>query len=99
MHERHAAAQTAELGRLRENGSDDRSMQGTLNKVVVILRDWVSDLDRDVLPALRQGEEAVLKTYDQALADDDVASHPSVAALLRTQMADIHAEVARLPRD
>lgn len=39
MHERHAAEQEAELARVREAGKGDTSVQGTLNKVVVILRD------------------------------------------------------------
>lgn len=99
MHEQHVAEQSAELVRLRDTGKDDTSLQGTVNKVVVILRDWVSDLDRDVLPAVRKGEESLLKEYDQALNDSDVAAHASVAAMLRTQMAAIHTEMARLPRD
>jgi Domain of unknown function (DUF2383) len=48
MHERHAAEQGAELARLREAGKGDTAVQGTVNKVVVILRDWLSGIDRDV---------------------------------------------------
>ena len=56
MHERHAAEQGGELARLREAGMGDSSVQGSVNKVVVILRDWLSAIDRDVLPAVRDGE-------------------------------------------
>lgn len=49
VHELHAAEQAAELLRFRAAGKDDSSVQGTMNKVVVILRDWLSGLDRDTL--------------------------------------------------
>ena len=98
LHDRHAAEQSAELVRLRAGGKDDSSLQGTVNKVVVMLRDWLTDLDRDVLPAVRDGEESLRKQYDKALGDEQVAAHPSVAALLRTQLAAISAEIARLPK-
>lgn len=98
MHERHAAEQAAELVRLRDAGKNDSSLQGTVNKVVVILRDWVSDLDGDVLPAVRQGEESLRKEYDKALGDVDVVVDAEVAALLRTQMGSIDSEIAGLPR-
>lgn len=99
MHERHAAEQTAELVRLRDAGQDDTSIQGTVNKVVVILRDWVSELDRDVLPAVRRGEEAVLKSFDETLRAIGPAADTAVATLLRAQRAAIHAEIGRLPQD
>ncbi len=98
MHELHAAEQAAELVRLRDAGKDDTSLQGTVNKVVVILRDWLSDLDRDVLPAVREGEESLRDEYDKALQDGQVSGNPSVAALLKTQMDSINSEIARLPQ-
>lgn len=99
LHERHAAEQAAELLRLRDVGNDDSSLQGTVNKVVVILRDWLSDLDRDVLPAVRDGEESLRKEYAKALDDTGVNGQPAVAAMLKTQMQAIDAEIVRLPQD
>lgn len=98
MHERHVAEQSAELARLRDAAQDDSSLQGTVNKVVVILRDWLSSLDRDVLPAVRQGEESLRDEYDKALREAPVAGHHAVASLLRTQRDAINAEIARLPQ-
>lgn len=74
-------------------------MQGTVNKVVVILRDWLSDLDRDVLPAVRDGEESLRDEYAKALRVGQVAGTPSVAALLKTQMDAINGEIDHLPQD
>lgn len=98
LHAAHATEQTAELTRAGRSGQDDSSLQGTLNKVVVILRDWVSDLDRDALPAVRDGEESLRNEYHKALDTPAVAAHPSIAALLRRQREEINAEVARLPQ-
>ena len=99
MHERHAADQSDELARLRETGSDDSSVQGTVNKMVVILRDWLANLDRDALPAVRDGEESLRNKYDEALSDIQVSDHPSVSVLLKTQMSEINGEIERLPKD
>lgn len=99
MHELHAAEQAAELARLREEVNDDASLQGTVNKVVVIVRDWLSDLDRDTLPAVRRGEESLRNEYDKALRDMEVPTNPVVAAMLRQQMGSIDREIARLPKD
>ena len=99
LHDRHAAEQAAELLRLRDAGKDDTSLQGTVNKVVVILRDWLSDLDKDVLPAVRKGEESLRDEYAKALRDGRVAGHAAVAALLQAQMEAIEREIASLPRD
>ncbi len=98
LHEAHAAEQLAELARLRAAGGDHASLQGSLNKVVVILRDWLSDLDRDVLPAVRDGEEALCDQYAEALQEAEVSGHASVTALLEQQRQAIQTEIARLPQ-
>ena len=98
MHQQHAAEQESELARLRDNRQDDSSLQGTLNKVVVILRDWLSNLDQDVLPAVRKGEESLLGEYNKALNAPGVQEQPSVIALLNKQHDAIGSEIARLPK-
>jgi hypothetical protein len=70
-----------------------------VNKVVVILRDWLADLDRDALPAVRSGEESLRDQYDKALRDGQLSRHSTVAVLLKTQMDEIDSEIARLPKD
>ncbi len=99
MHQRHAAEQEALLISLRDAEKDDSSVQGTVNKVVVILRDWLSNIDRDVLPAVRDGEASLRDQYDKALDHEVVADAPSVAALLRRQRGEISDEIALLPQD
>jgi uncharacterized protein (TIGR02284 family) len=99
MHERHAAEQEAELANMRDPGKDDSSLQGTVNKVVVILRDWLTHLDRDVMPAVREGEESLRKEYDKALHHERVSENSSVAELLLAQRQSISNEIARLPQN
>ena len=99
MHERHAAEQHAELLRLREAHEDGASLQGTVNKVVVILRDWLSNVDRDVLPAVRDGEESLRDEYDKALGDEAAADAPAISALLRKQRGEISDQIALLPKE
>ena len=98
MHDGHAAEQVAELVRLRAADKDDTSLQGTVNKVVVMLRDWLSDLDRDALPAVRKGEESLRDQYDKAFRDGQLSEEPTVAALLKAQRDEISSEIARLPQ-
>ena len=99
LHERHAAEQAAELVRLRDADKDDTSLQGTVNKVVVVLRDWLAGLDRDALPAVRDGEESLRMEYDKALRDAQLSGHSSIAALMTSQMNAISSEIAQLPRN
>jgi hypothetical protein len=98
MHEHHAAEQAAALVDLRDPGKEDSSLQGTVNKVVVILRDWLTNLDREVMPAVREGEESLCKEYDKALHNGLVSENSSVAELLKTQKQSITNEIARLPK-
>ncbi len=97
LHERHAAEQEAELARLHDSGADDSSLQGSVNVVVVTLRDWLTHLDSAVLPAVRQGEEAVRDEYDKTLQQGLIAGDGSVIELLTSQRDAINSEIARLP--
>ena len=99
LHQRHANELAAELMRMRETTKDDTSLQGTLNKAVVIVRDRVSDLDRDVLPNVRSGEESLRDEYYKALRDVEVAANPMVSAMLNVHIEAITAEVSKLPKD
>lgn len=99
MHERHGKEHVAALSRRQDAGKDDSSLQGTVNKAVVIMRDWVSDLDRDVLPAVRSGEESLRDEYDKALGVSSPSEDPTVQALLTAQRDEIDREISRLPQD
>ena len=99
MHQKHASEQEAELSRHNESNEDDSSFQGTINKAVVVMRDWISQLDRDVLPAVRMGEESLRDKYKEAIEAVTSKSHPAVEDLLRRQLGSINTEIAKLPKD
>ena len=99
LHQRHAGELAAELTKMRASTTGDTSLQGTLNKAVVIVRDWVSDLDRDVLPNVRSGEESLRDEYLKSLRDVEVSSSPTVSTLLKAHIEAINAEISKLPKD
>ena len=97
-HEQHAAERAAALGSLREPKKDDSSLQGTSNKFVVILRDGLPQLDREVMPAVRGSEKSIGKEHDKALQNSWVSEIASVAVLLKKQRRSIGSEIERLPQ-
>lgn len=97
LHEQHAAEQIAELTRFGDAGREDTSFQGTLNKTVVIVRDWISNLDRGALPSVRQGEEALRDEYTKLLQDEGVSGDSAVAMLLKSQATALNSAIASLP--
>ena len=97
LHKKHASEQAAELARQHDSGKGDTSLQGTINKAVVVMRDWISQLDRDVLPAVRMGEEALRDKYNKALEDMQVQGDPAISDLLSRQLGLINGEIAKLP--
>lgn len=99
LHERHAAEQAALLSADHDADVGDTSVQGSVNKAVVIVRDWFTGLDRDTLPAVRQGEEALLGKYTKALADGGLTGQSRITSLLREQMSEIEQVISHLPRD
>lgn len=98
LHQRHASEQKMALEILRESAVDDSSLQGTINRVVVVARDWAASLDQDVLPAVRMGEESLRDIYNKALEDPHVREHSSIRTLLQTQLAAIGNEIGKLPK-
>ena len=98
LHQRHADAQAALLSRSPEGAVGDTSLQGTVNKAVVVVRDWFTDIDRDTLPAVRKGEQALRDTCADALRDAQLLPDDAVAMLLRTQLAELDRAILGLPQ-
>jgi rubrerythrin len=73
IHRRHAAELVAIL---KDNGlspDNDGSLMGLVHETVVSVRALFGDLDTDALPSVISGEEAILSSYFDALADVAVA--------------------------
>ncbi len=97
IHERHANAQRAALSNLGESADGDMSWQGTMNKAVITMRDWVSGLDEEALASVRQGEESLLDIYDEAMADWPAGEAPDVSTMLTEQFQEISDFIGVLP--
>ena len=96
MHRRHASALEQRLNALGDSGEDDSSLRGTMNAVVVTLRDWVTDLDEGSLNAVRRGEKALMDIYDDAMSDWSASDDAETAALLDVQYQEIGEQVDHL---
>ena len=73
LHRRHAAELAALL---KDNGlspDTDGSLMGLVHETVVSVRALFGDLDTDALPSVIRGEEAILSSYSDTLADVAVA--------------------------
>ncbi len=69
LHARHGATLTRMLAELDLEGEADGTIMGTVHKAVVTLRAVFDDIDADVMGAVRSGEDATLKAFDDAIAE------------------------------
>lgn len=97
MHHRHSTDIARHLTDLGEHADDEASIRGSVNKAVVAMRDWVSDLDADALSFVRDGEERLMGIYDDALNDAGDTGDFECRRLLSTQRQQIKAQTDQLP--
>jgi uncharacterized protein (TIGR02284 family) len=69
LRNRHSEELAAKLAREGEEVSDDGSFMTLVHETVMNVRSLFSGLDESALPGILDGEERVLKTYDEALAE------------------------------
>ena len=87
VHRRHAAELVAIL---KDNGlspNSDGSLMALVHETVVSVRALFGDLDTDALPSVISGEEAILSSYSDALADIAVA-HDREPEAMHTPLAE-----------
>lgn len=97
MHREHAAEIVQRLAELGETTGDDASFRGSVNKAVVTMRDWVSDLDADTLPFVRDGEERLLGIYEEAIAESERGGDVDSSRLLTNQRDQVRDWKNQLP--
>ncbi|WP_102109432.1 ferritin-like domain-containing protein [Oceaniglobus roseus] len=69
LHQDHATRLSGHLRRMGVTPDEDGSFMGSVNKAVVTVRSWFDDIDADVMDQVRDGEQHVLDSYDEAIAD------------------------------
>jgi uncharacterized protein (TIGR02284 family) len=94
LHARHAEALAAALGARGARADDDGSFMSLVHKAVLNVRAAVSGLDENVLPAIIDGEERLLDSYDEALKAAE--ADPSAQPLLLDQTSALNARLASL---
>jgi uncharacterized protein (TIGR02284 family) len=67
LHSRHAAEFTRLLAEAGHPPTDDGSLMGAVNRLVVATRALLDDIDADVLRQVHSGEENVADAYQEAL--------------------------------
>lgn len=92
LHEEHANSLTT-LDEGLEPGART-SFMADVHKAVVGLRDLFDDLDRDLLPALVNGEKRIVSNYDDAL--EAVAPDSTPARILRQQRDELRSTIQNL---
>jgi hypothetical protein len=73
---------------------DEGSFAGLMQEAAIRVRSWVEDLDRDVVPRIRTGEEQLIALYDEAI--EAAPAGEGDRAVLETQRAELAAEVDRM---
>jgi uncharacterized protein (TIGR02284 family) len=89
LHDRHANVFTRILIDAGHSPSDDGSIMGTVNRIVVSTRALFDEIDADVLSQILSGEEHVLAAYDEALNGD-------LPAEAHDQLVDLRSELVNL---
>jgi uncharacterized protein (TIGR02284 family) len=72
------------------------SLMSTVHRAVISIRSLFSDLDETILPGLIDGEERVLKSYDEAIAA--AGSGQAGLATLKRQRDRLAAKIAEMRR-
>ena len=84
---------------LEERGHppDDRgSFMSLVQENVMRVRSWFDDMDRALVPRIREGEQSLIELYDEAIEAGPAGDRDR--ATLEAQRASLRAEVAAMPQ-
>lgn len=68
LHQRHAQQVIAMLAALGHNPDPDGSVIGTVNRAVIEVRSWFSEIGHNIMDGIADGEKRVLEELDAAIA-------------------------------
>ena len=83
LHQQHADALSAPLNARGAQVDEKGSFLSTVHRTVMSVRSLFGGLDESILPGLIDGEERIIKYYDEAL--QDVTQNAAEATLLSDQ--------------
>lgn len=73
---------------------DGGSFMGLVQENVIRVRSWLDDLDHEVVPRIRKGEEQLIELYDEAIEAAPAGERDR--ALLEEQRGELAAETQRM---
>ena len=97
LHQKHADALAADLGRHGEHVDDTGSFLSTVHRTVISIRSLFGGLDESILPGLIDGEERIVGYYDEALRDcpvEETATLSNQRAALQQKIDQMKAQKA-----
>lgn len=84
MRERDAGELARVLTSLGQTPDQDGSFMSTVHRTVIKVRSLFTDLDESILPGLIDGEERILRSYDEAA--EEAAGMPHRAVIEQQQL-------------
>ena len=94
LHRAHHEELHAMLAARGHAPDDGGSFMSLVQENVIRVRSWLDDMDRDLIPRIRKGEESLIEIYDDALAAAPVGGDGR--ATLESQRARLSGEVAAM---
>ena len=88
LHQSHCDRVAVLLAGLGEEGRDEGSMIGTVNRAAVEIRSWFDDIGHNVMDALVDGEEQVLAAFRTAI---EASPSPERRGVLQQMQGELEA--------
>ena len=94
LHRAHHAELHAMLAERGHSPDDQGSFMSLVQENVMRVRSWFDDMDRELIPRIREGEESLMGIYDEAI--EAAPGGAQGRATLEAQRAALAEEVARM---
>jgi hypothetical protein len=96
LHARHATEIARMLADIGVAVDGDGTVMGTVNKAVVTFRAFFDDIDEDVMDQIRSGEDWVLKSFDEAIAEQAGGAHGAALREMKAELTDLLSETRHM---
>ena len=94
LHRRHVPELGALLAARGHAPDAEGSFMSLVQENVIRVRSWVDDMDRDLIPRIRKGEEQLLELYDDAV--EAAGGREGERATLDGQRSALEARIAEM---
>lgn len=94
LHRRHRQALDAVLTGRGHASDGEGSFMSIVQENVIRVRSWVDDMDEDLIPRIRKGEEGLRDLYDDAIAA--AAGQAPERAALTAQRDELDVQIAEM---